>query len=173
MMTESDTPTANFELAVDVLEKKTAAHLSTIAEVLRKPAGFSSLSIEERKFALAALLSSVVPADGKIKPCELEKLETLLASRMHTRERTTAEALMIARRSLGSALSMNLVASRLPDMFGIDDRCNLIGMLWDVAMCDHELHPSEEAFIFSIADQAAIPRKKVIEQQAKSAANVI
>ena len=172
-MTESSPPTANFQLAVDKLELDTAAHLAAIAEVLRKPAGFSSLSIEQRKFALAALLGSVIPADGKIKPCELEKLESLLASRMQARDKTTAEALMIARRNLGSTVNMHLVASRLPDLFGIEDRCNLIGMLWDIALCDHELHPSEESFIYRIADEAAIPRKKVAEQQARSAANVV
>lgn len=151
---------------------KALAHLDEIVALLSEPSGFARLKSEQRKFVLAVVIGSVIPADGKVKPCELEKLETLLQGRMQTRGQTLHEALTLAKTKLSSNGAIELAATRLGDLLGIEDRCALIGMLWDVALSDHELHAQEEALIYSIADNAGIPRKKVAEQQAKSAANI-
>ncbi len=148
------------------------SQLEEIIGILAAPSGFARLSPEQRKFALAVVIGSVVPADGKIKPCELEKLEHLLHGRMQTRGKTLQQALELANSRLAQSQSIAVPASRLADLLGIEDRCNLIGMLWDVALCDYELHVHEEKLIYDIADKAGVPRKKVAEQQAKSAANV-
>jgi uncharacterized tellurite resistance protein B-like protein len=149
-----------------------SAYLDEIVALLAEPSGFARLKPEQRKFVLAVVIGSVIPADGKIKPCELEKLETLLHGRMQTRGQTLQQALALAKSKLNSDGAISLSASRLADLLGIEDRCALIGMLWDVALCDYELHAHEEALIYAIADKAGVPRKKVAEQQAKSAANV-
>ena len=57
---------------------------------------------------------------------------------------------------------------QLPEMLSIEDRVNLVGMLWDLALCDFELHSLEEALIYKIADQAGVPRKRVAEEQARA-----
>ena len=54
----------------------------------------------------------------------------------------------------------------MPDLLSIDDRTQLIGMLWDLALCDHELHQNEETLIYKVADAAGVLRKRVAEQQA-------
>lgn len=161
----------------DPLESATAlsnaaAQLDDIVALLKEPAGFSRLLPEQRKFVLAVVVASIVPADGKIKPCELEKLQALLRSRMHTSGKTLDHALLLARAGLRGNAAISLSATRLADLLGIEDRCALIGMLWDIALCDYELHAKEEQLIYDIADKAGIPRKKVAEQQARSAANV-
>lgn len=149
-----------------------SARLDEISALLKEPSGFSRLSPEQRKFVLAVVIASVVPADGKIRPCELEKLQALLKIRMQTSGRTLESVLALAQSGLGRNSAVGLSASRLADLLGIEDRCALIGMLWDIALCDYELHAAEEQLIYDIADKAGVPRKKVAEQQAKSAANV-
>jgi uncharacterized tellurite resistance protein B-like protein len=149
--------------------KDAEAHLNSVIETLRKPSGFALLSSEQRSYLLACLLASVVPVDGKVKPCEMEMLEQHLHTRMQARGNVMAETLTVARYGLCREQAVELGASRLPDLLGIEDRCNLIGMLWDIALCDHELHASEEERIYTIADQAGVPRKKVAEQQARAA----
>ena len=149
-----------------------AARLQDIVALLKEPSGFSRLVPEQRKFILAVVIASVVPVDGKIKPCELEKLQALLKSRAQTHGKTLDSVVLLAQSGLGENAAIGLAASRLADLLGIEDRCALIGMLWDVALCDYELHAKEEQLIYDIADKAGVPRKKVAEQQAKSAANV-
>jgi uncharacterized tellurite resistance protein B-like protein len=143
-------------------------HMAEVVEKLAKPAGFAALTIEQRKFLLSVLLGSVVPADGKVKDVEMQRLELLLAGKMRTTGAALSKVLHIARLNIGSNDMIKSVAGRLPDLFGIEDRCNLIGMLWELALCDHELHAREEALIYAIADEAHVPRKKVAEQQAKA-----
>jgi uncharacterized tellurite resistance protein B-like protein len=55
----------------------------------------------------------------------------------------------------------------LTELLSVEDRVNLIGLLWDVALCDLELAPEEEAMVIKVADLADVPRKRVIEQQQK------
>ncbi len=148
------------------------AHLGEIVALLKEPSGFSRLTPEQRKFVLAIVIASIVPADGKIKPCELEKLQSLLNTRMQTRGQTLNDVLLLAQSGLGSNPAIGISAARLADLLGIEDRCALIGMLWDIALCDYELHAKEEQLIYDIADRAGVPRKRVAEQQAKSAANI-
>lgn len=148
------------------------AQLEDITKLLATPSGFSKLSPEQRKFALAVVLGSVIPADGKVRPCEMEKLEAILRGRMQTRGQTLQQVLLIAKSPDAYSKQIAIASMRLADLLGIEDRCALIGMLWDIALCDHELHAREETLIYDIADKAGVPRKKVAEQQAKSAANV-
>ncbi|NMD07375.1 MAG: hypothetical protein GYA66_05295 [Phyllobacteriaceae bacterium] len=151
---------------------KATSYLDEIVTLLSEPSGFARLTTEQRKFVLAVVMGSMVPADGKIRPCELEKLEILLQGRMQTRGETLRQALTLAKTKLQSDGAIALAATRLADLLGIEDRCALIGMLWDIALCDYELHAHEENLIYTIADKAGVPRKRVAEQQARSAANV-
>jgi len=148
-------------------------HFVEIVGQVGRPAGFAALSNEQRKFLLSALIGSVVPVDGKVRPCEMEKLRDILSSKMQSRGKTLEESLTIARSNLGSASDLALAANHLPELLSIDDRCAMIGLLWDLALCDHELHSTEEDLIYRIADHAGVPRKKVAEQQARAAANVV
>jgi uncharacterized tellurite resistance protein B-like protein len=162
-LTNTSTPPA--------LDTAAGIRLHGILTKISRPQGFAGLDNEQRKFLLAALLGSVVPADGKIRPCEIEKLEELLRQRMQTRGQTLNEALDIARSNLRPTGDVTVAATHLPELLSIEDRCNLIGMLWDVALSDNELHSSEEALIYKIADSADVPRKRVIEQQSRSVTN--
>jgi uncharacterized tellurite resistance protein B-like protein len=141
-----------------------------IVEILRKPGGSARLTIDQRRFMLAALIGSMVPADGKIRPVELEKLRDILMGKFIPGGKPLDQALDMARSGLGDIAQFTTAASRLQELFSIEDRCNLVGFLWDVALSDRELHTNEEKLIYEIADQAGVPRKKVIEQQARASA---
>jgi uncharacterized tellurite resistance protein B-like protein len=62
------------------------------------------------------------------------------------------------------------LTKRIPDLLSIEDRSAMIGALWDIALCDKELHDLEERLIYEIADAVAVPRKKVAEELARAAA---
>ena len=148
----------------------TQSYIESLAVKIRKPGGLSSLNFDERKFLLALLIAAVVPADSFVKLVELEKLNAILRNKYHVSGDTLQKTLLVARGSLLSSKKIQTFAKSIPELLSIEDRCTLIGQMWDVALCDQELHASEEALIFEVADAAGVPRKRVIEQQARAAA---
>jgi uncharacterized tellurite resistance protein B-like protein len=142
--------------------------ISNILEMIASPNGFAKLSPPQRKFLLAAILGSIVPADGKVKPVEMDLLEKHLTTKYGMNSASLKSALSFAS-TANQGDKLKDAARYLPDLLSIDDRTTLVGLLWDIALCDHDLHASEDALIYKIADQAGVPRKRVAEQQALAA----
>jgi uncharacterized tellurite resistance protein B-like protein len=141
--------------------------LSDIIAKLDLPNGFSRLKPDQRKFLLAAILASVVPVDGKIKAVEVNELKNQLQNRYNLNAETLKLAVSSANTGL-TAAQLQKTTEHLSDLLSIDDRTALIRMLWDLAICDDELHASEESLIYKIADSSGVPRRRVAEQQARA-----
>jgi uncharacterized tellurite resistance protein B-like protein len=153
------------DLASPVTAKDTIDH---IIEKIMTPNGFAKLSPPQRKFLLAAILGTIVPADGKIRDAEVLQLESHLKQKYQMSSDSLRQALDFS--STGLRLEDLRKATRyLPDLLSIEDRTNLVGMLWDIALSDRELHRTEESMIYNISDGAGVPRKRVAEQQALAA----
>ncbi len=146
------------------------ATMAEIMSLLESPAGFAKLQPNQRKFLTAAVLGSIVPADGKIRPVEMEHLEAHLKQKYRLNLETLKLAMSYANTGL-AAEQLQIAAHELTELLSIEDRTKLIGLLWDVAICDDELHSSEESMIYKIADSSGVPRKRVAEQQARAQAN--
>jgi uncharacterized tellurite resistance protein B-like protein len=144
--------------------------LTMIMAKIQKPGGTALLSSNERKLMIALLLGAVVPADAKILLVERARLSAILNTkhRMTPDSLQAIDALLCSQQITGA--DFQKIASKIPDLLNIEDRCKLVGELWDIALCDHELHGSEERLVFAIADTVGVPRKRVIEQQARAAA---
>ena len=146
------------------------ALMADIMAKLDQPSGFSKLQPNQRKFLLAAVLGSIVPADGKIREVEMKHLEAHLKQKYSCNPETLRLALSYANTGLANE-QLKKAASQLAELLSIEDRTSLVGLLWDIAICDDELHGSEETMIYKIADSAGVPRKRVAEQQARAQAN--
>ena len=146
------------------------AMMADIMAKLDQPSGFSKLQPNQRKFLLGAVLGSIVPADGKIREVEMQHLETHLKQKYGCNPETLRLALSYANTGLANEQLIK-AANQLKELLSIEDRTALIGLLWDIAICDNELHSNEEAMIYNIADSADVPRKRVAEQQARAQGN--
>lgn len=145
-------------------------HLDEILLVLAKPGGFAKLSTVQRKYLMGIVLAAIVPADKRIRNVELERLQILLKSNMHMNGPEALESFALAEGQLDLVEPVKVIAKALQDLFGIEDRCNLIALLWELALCDNELHGYEEQLVYSVADLSGVPRKKVGELMARAAA---
>lgn len=154
-------------------EMGTIVSHALMAEIIAKldePSGFAKLKPNQRKFLLAAVLGSIVCADGKIREVEMQHLEVHLTQKYRLSPETLRHSLSYA--NIGLAAEQLQKASRqLTELLSIDDRVSLIGLLWDIAISDDELHGSEESMIYKIADSSGVPRKRVIQQQARVQGN--
>ncbi len=139
--------------------------LTQIVEKLALPNGFSKLTPSQRQLLLAAVLSSIVPADGLVRKVEIEQLEKLLKTKFQFANSQLETAMSMANKQ-GSFTGVETLAKYLPELLSIEDRTHLIGLLWDVALCDHELHQREGSLINKVADAAGVLRKRVAEQKA-------
>jgi uncharacterized tellurite resistance protein B-like protein len=143
---------------------------TAITEIMAKldlPNGFSKLDINQRKFLVAAVLGSIVAADGKIRAVEMQNLKEHLQTKYNLKDEALKLALSNAYTGL-SAEHLKKAVGQLSELLSIEDRTALIRMLWDLAICDNELHSKEEILIYNIADNAGVPRKRVTEQQARA-----
>ena len=61
--------------AQETLDAGSNAELTKMIEKLSAPNGFAKLTPVQRRLLLAAVLSSIVPADGHVRKVEMEQLE--------------------------------------------------------------------------------------------------
>ncbi len=145
-------------------------HLDEILLILGKPGGFAKLSTVQRKFLMGIVLAAIVPADKRIRNIELERLQILLRSSLHISGPVALESIALAEGQLDLDEAVQIIAKALQDLLGIEDRCTMIAHLWELALCDNELHSYEEHLVYKVADLSGVPRKKVAELMARAAA---
>lgn len=157
--------------ALDAEIRIKAEHtLDQIIAVLQTPAGFSKLAGNQRKFLFSVALASVVPADLKVRPREIEKLRMLLSTQLRVPAPMLDEAMALADDKVADPAKLDHVAKALHELLGVEDRATLVGHLWSLALADGELHESEERLIYRLADLAGVPRKHVAERLARASA---
>ena len=100
----------------------------------------------------------------------MQHLEAHLTQKYRLNPETLRLALSYANTGLSST-QLQKASNQLTELLSIEDRISLIGLLWDIAISDDELHGTEETMIYKIADSTGVPRKRVVEQQARAQGN--
>lgn len=110
------------------------------------------------KSAYETLLDKVARADGIVRNVEVQTISEIL-TQLSDQLDGDAEATdsVLAREQVGAIMTL----AHRP----LSEREKLIQLLWIVAICDGELHPSEEALILKTADAIRVPRATVARQQ--------
>jgi uncharacterized tellurite resistance protein B-like protein len=154
----------------DAHRKSARQHLDELLVQLARPGGFAKLTSVQRKFLMGLILAAIVPADNRIRNIELERLQVMLKSSLHIQGDAAQESMAMAEGDREGAINIEVLAKALPDLLGIEDRCTMISNLWELALCDDELHGYEEKLVYKVADLSDVPRKKVAELMARVAA---
>lgn len=145
------------------------AHILALLEKLAKPArDVRQLQSEERRLAIAVLLAALVPADRRIRDVEIERLNQLASQHYKVTGLSLAHIEALAKARTFTAAELKAFAAHVPEILNIEDRCALVGLLWEIALCDRELHALEEEAIYLIADRMEVPRKRTVEQQTRA-----
>lgn len=131
-----------------------------------------ALKPEERRLVVAILISAVVPADRKVREVEIDRLVALADEKCKLSRPTLETVVGIAESKTFSVAELQQISALVPHMLNVESRCQLVGMLWEIAHCDNELHALEEELITFIANKLDVPRKMVVEQQLRAAARV-
>ena len=152
-------------------ERELLASARQLLERLARPArDVRFLKPEERRLAIIVLLAALVPADRKIRDVEMDRLIRISVEHYKVPGHAIDTISNIAQAKHFPADELQGFAALVPEILNIEDRLVLVGMLWEIALCDKELHVLEEEAIFVIAEKLDVPRKKTLEQQARAAA---
>ena len=143
--------------------------LDHIVKLLGQPGGFALLDINQRKYLFGVIFAMIVPADSKVKECELEKLQNLLRG-LNAQGQVMSDSMTMADRKFDAAGNVEILARAMGELLGAQDRADFVRHLWEIALSDDELHDAEERLIFRIADLSGVTRKHVAAELAKAAA---
>jgi len=142
--------------------------ISSIIATTKLHNGFAKLSSSQRRLLIAAILASVVPCDGKVLDVELQHYLGHLKTHYQFSPQDQAIAMQFLEKGFNQEELMQ-AARQLTELLSVEDRAKLIGLMWDIACADQDLHKSEAELIFKIADGAGVVRKRAVEEQAKAA----
>ncbi len=141
--------------------------IATIIATTRQHNGFAKLSSSHRRLLIAAILAAVVVRDGKILTVELQHY----LGHLKTRYQFSIQEQELAMQFLENGCTEDdllQAAKQLPELLSVEDRAHLIGLLWDIACCDQEIHASENDLIIKISDHAGVVRKRALEELARA-----
>ncbi|MDO6487872.1 TerB family tellurite resistance protein [Colwellia sp. 6_MG-2023] len=109
----------------------------------------AQLSIE---IASAVLLCEVMRADGVFAESEQDTLSKILIKQFNLNEQEVSTVLQQALELSENASDFYQFTSKLNQHFSLDDRIEIVSLLWKVAYADGELASIEEHIIRKIAD---------------------
>ncbi|MBS9402464.1 TerB family tellurite resistance protein [Halomonas sp. TRM85114] len=114
--------------------------------------GSESGSAPSLELATAALLCEVVRADYHIDDAELDTLHRLLKSHFGLADAQVTELMEMAHEEVDDAVDHYQFVSLIKENYDYEKRCELIEMMWSLALADGERHHLEEHRIRRLAD---------------------
>ena len=97
---------------------------------------------------IAAILGAVVPRDGKVLDVELQHYLGHLKTRYQFSPTDQKMAMEFVENGFTEDELLQ-AAKQLPELLNVEDRSTLIGLMWDIACCDQELHAKETELILN------------------------
>jgi uncharacterized tellurite resistance protein B-like protein len=115
--------------------------------------------------ATAALLFEMLRADDEEHPKERRVLEKALQERFALTETETRELAALADREALEAVSLYQFTSLISQHFTLEQKRQVVEMLWQVAFADGHLDPYEEALVRKIADLIHVSHRDFIQSK--------
>jgi len=106
---------------------------------------------DELQLAAAALLVEAGRMDSNFDDAERETIARLLRGRFTLSQAETEELIAAASAEVEDAVELYSFARMVKDRFSHDERIELMGMLWEVAYADGQLHDFEASLLRRIA----------------------
>ena len=114
------------------------------------------------QLAAAALLIELSRADYKREPVEQAAVETALQKRFDLSEEQLNQLIELAEEENQEATSLYQFTSLIKDNYSMEQRFELVKMLWQVAVADGEISKYEDHLIRKIAELIYLPHSEFI-----------
>jgi uncharacterized tellurite resistance protein B-like protein len=137
--------------------------ISAFLDRLRERDGDEALGEDEVKLATAALLVYTIAIDGRIVEEEMARLKLLLASHFQLDEPDVNRLLTEAEQRERQAVDIYRFTSVLRDRLSLEEKREIIAMMWMLVYADGELAPLEDNLVWRTAELIAVPARDRME----------
>jgi len=137
--------------------------ISAFLDRLRERDGDEALGEDEVKLATAALLVYTIAIDGRIVEDEMARLKLLLASHFQLDESDLNRLLTEAEQLERQAVDIYRFTSVLRDRLSLEEKRQIIAMMWTLVYADGELAPLEDNLVWRTAELIAVPARDRME----------
>ncbi len=115
------------------------------------------------QLAAAALLIHLASIDGEFDDAERARLEEIVETRFGLDPVHARKLIEDAQESERDAVDLYRFTSVLKRMLDEDGRRQVVGMLWEMAYADGEIHEFEENVVWRVAELLGVPTRDRVE----------
>lgn len=117
------------------------------------------------RLATAALLIEVARADYDYDPIEFARLLELVASRFSLAPDDALELANTADQRVDDSVSLHEFTRVLHENLTVDEKAEVVVLLWEVAYVDGRLDMHEDSLVLKISDLLYVPRGEVMRSK--------
>ena len=140
--------------------------MNALKKLFTEPAGSEDQDADTtRRMAAAALLIEVARADFTQDANEERAMAALLRDSLKLSEEAIGELLREASERVDGATSLYEFTRLVNDHYSIEEKHELIGIMWRVAYADSELDKYEEHLIRRVAELIYVPHEEFIRSK--------
>jgi len=140
-----------------------AAFKNFISELTGETEGPRPFEAADYQLAAAALLVHIASIDGEFDDREKKRIEQLIEARFGLKGDEAHELIEAAKESERDAVDLYRFTSVLKRRLDEDGRRQIIGMLWDMAHADGEVHEFEENVVWRVAELLGVSTRDRVE----------
>jgi uncharacterized tellurite resistance protein B-like protein len=137
--------------------------ISAFLDRLRERDDGEPLEADQIRLATAALLVYTIAIDGRIGEEEMARLKSLLASHFQLEEADVNRLLIEAEQHERQAVDVYRFTSVLRDRLSLEEKREIIAMMWRLVYADGELAPVEDNLVWRVAELIAVPARDRME----------
>lgn len=130
------------------------------------PEGTDISAADDPRIAVAALMYHVMDADGVRQDAEWERMKETLGETYGVGGEELDRLVAAGERAGEEAIDLYVFTSVLKRHLDADQRVEFIGLMWEIAFADGELHELEDNTLWRIAELLGVDsRDRVLERQ--------
>lgn len=136
--------------------------LERLKRTLGEPGHAAPEPEQARRIAAAVLLLEMAHADNQHHTAEYAEIRSQLQTHFGLDSDEAAELETEARSRAGESVSLYRYLTVLNEGMGLDDKRQVLEMLWRVAYADQQLDPQEERLLRELAELLYLPHSEFI-----------
>ena len=137
--------------------------IATFLESLTERDESKKLDDDEVRLATAALLFHAIAVDGRIHEAEMAQLKPLLTTHFQLGEAELNRLLTQAEQHEKEAVDIYRFTSVLRDRLSLEEKRQIIAMMWRLVYADGELGALEDNLVWRTSELLAVPARDRME----------
>lgn len=137
--------------------------ITTFLESLNARDEGDELPADQIQLATATLLFHAIAIDGTVRETEMARLKPMLTEHFQLDEQELNRLLTQAQQQENDSVDLYRFTSVLSDKLSLEEKREIIAMMWRVVYADGELAPLEDNLVWRTAELLHVPARDRME----------